>query len=529
MRGVRQQELSVGKKRPPKAKKSIETSIRSKKTTSNSKQLALINLDDIPQRPRSPVAALRQESLTLPHSPSVEYLDPFATHETTTISRSEVNKLLWYSLSTFFPMSFPVEKSTSEKESRMAMLGAVQRQSHIAFVAFLGTLAVHRAVMNKRTADLAPAVRQPGFIYASLIGDRAYWLLLEEAVSLVNKELRNGAKIDSSTLEACFSIVSAATIAGDFQQAEQFLQFVDRTFHGVEASEHAQAWLLLTDIKTAVGLLRRPTKALPWSRSSVPRKVLDHIFPSPYGQTYPLGTLFTEAAFLTNELRQLLADATLLCHFCEFNTTDVEGLTTHEHIIYRCKNHELEHDVMSYVYTEFLPSKRGPQERAIPALEHIVRLGILGIHSTIATVVHPGTGLGRCLTHHQKRALTDYGLVLGRHMSRTELRVMLWALFVFAQGSREQVEEPEFEYLLARVSEWANVRSWEVAEELMLTCLYVPSVQRGKWEDIWRRAVEIRVAWDGERKGSGLVNLDAEVHPRPGGQHVTIHDVASAA
>lgn len=505
MRGVRQQELSVGKKRPPKIGPSTKPSRLARRSFSRQRRMKdeSLNLGQSP----SPSTSSPSRIPSLSHDPSCEYLDPFAVLPEAKLPASEVNKLIMYGLNTFFPMSFPVEKSQAERQSRLAMLLAVQRQSHVAFIAFLATVALHRAVIQKKTGDLAPHDSLSRSVRADLIRDRAYWCTLDEAVAMVNQSLASSVKVDSATLEACFSIVSAACIAGDFQQASDFLKYVTTNLSTVDVSEHARAWLLLTDIKTAVGLLRRPIKELPWSWSPVPDDVLERVCPSAVSPTSRLGTVFANLTSLTSRLHRLLADATLLCHFCEFNTLDAAGLTTHEHIIYRCKNHELEHDVLSYVYHEFHFKHNGPQRLAIPALEHVIRLGVLGLYSAIATAVHPGTGLGRHLTHHQKHALSDFGLQLDRNMNRAELEIMIWVLFVFAQGSEDQVEEPEFEYLLAHVCDWLGIADWPTAEDILLSCLYVPSVQRGRWKKIWFESQKIKVEWAKIGRKSGLVDL----------------------
>lgn len=73
-------------------------------------------------------------------------------------------------------------------------------------------------------------------------------------------------------------------------------------------------------------------------------------------------------------------------------------------------------------------------------------------------------------------------------MDRAELRILIWALFVYAACAYEQVEGPKFEHMLAQACTWLGIRDWEAAEGVLLECLYVPSMQRIAWRGVWLRA-----------------------------------------
>lgn len=492
MRGVRQHELTLGKKRPtgrPPARTTSSDPGSSASTRSSTRNVVVVD----PSREVTNSPLLPNHALTLYACPSGSYqfLDPFDMMPETKIPHAHIDSLMRYSISTFFPMSFPVEKTKTEKESRLTMLLQVKVHSPIAFIGFMATLAAHRAILHKNHDDLSPS----NILHAHLIKDPDYKCALQEAVQSISEKVNSGATLDAEILEGCFSVVSAACIVGDFKQAADLLRYVSSDLQPVEVTRRAEGWLFLTDVKTAVGMLRKPIKALPWAKSRVPTDVLDRICSPASSCIFRLGTAFPNVIHITSQLRQLLADAIVVCHFCEFNALAYEGLDTHEHIIYRCKTLELEHDILSYVYDTFGYSDETPSISFIPPLEQILRLAVLAIMSTIAAVVHPGTGLGRALTYHQKNALNTYGARLHPSMDRAELKVIVWALFVFAQGAREQVDGPEFEYLLAQTCSWLDVHDWESAEELLLECLYVPSVQRSMWRQIWLSAQEIAIGW----------------------------------
>jgi hypothetical protein len=237
-------------------------------------------------------------------------------------------------------------------------------------------------------------------------------------------------------------------------------------------------------------------KELPWEKAPVPDEVLFRISPLPSSPFSRLGAAFASVGFISPQLRQLLANAVIVCQFCQFNASDSQGLATHEHIMYRCKTHELEYDILTYIYSIFPCSEEDCAFIGIPVLEQLIRLAVLGLMSSIAAVVHPGTGIGRALTGHQLKALDNYSAYLRPEMDRSEMRVVLWVLFVYAVGARDQPEAPHFEYLIAQTAAWLGVKIWEDAEKVVLEGLYVPHVQCTVWYYAWQRALR-----EGLRRG----------------------------
>jgi hypothetical protein len=380
-------------------------------------------------------------------------------------------------------MSFPVEKQATERESRLIMMELLKFHSPAAYMGFLATLAAHRAVLN-RSHDLVVSRSQ---LRNQVIYDADYRDALRGAENYAGYKQAK-CEIDGEFLEVCFAIISAQSVMANLSEARRWLQLIHELLKNTPVPLSAYAWMPLVDVKVATGLLSKPVKQLPWERAPVPNEVLYRISPRLSASFSRLGTAFANVLFISPQLRHLLANAVIVCQFCEFNASDSQGLATHEHIMYRCKTHELEYDILTYVYSVFPRAEEDPALVDVPPLEQLIRLAVLGLMSSIAAVVHPGTGIGRGVTSHQMKALDNYCTYLGPDMDKAEMRVILWVLFIYAAGARDQPEAPHFEYFIAQTATWLGLKRWEDAEKVILEGLYVPRVLGTKYSHIWERA-----------------------------------------
>jgi hypothetical protein len=501
MRGVRQHEHTLGKRRPtgrrpPARTRSTEGSLVGTRRSSLRDSPASLsrqgsNSTDGLSQPASDalVKTRLHPTPSLPPplyvSPSAHFLDPFAATPGGNLRPADVDLLFKYSISTFLPMSFPVERAKTEREARVSMLLNVKVNSYAAYLGFLATVAAHRAVLYGHHRDLSPSARPS----AESISDPLYRNVLQCAIN-ATRQKQDKRELDGEYLEACFGLIGAETIVGDFQKARSLLLYVSqRVLHSVDIPIEARAWVPMVDMKTALGTLSMPIiKVLPWMKVPVPPEVMRRIRPPSNCQLSMLGRSFANVTHISPRLRQLLADAVIVCQFCEFNASNDAGLEGHEHIMYRCKTHELEHELLCYVHDAFPQADNKSSLVVVPPLEQVVRLALMGMLSDIASVVHPGTGLGRATTTHQMKALATYGTRLNPDMDRAELKILVWVLFAFASRAREQPEAPELEHLLIQACTWLGLTSWNSMEMLLLGCLYIPSVQGRFSQNIWARS-----------------------------------------
>ncbi|RMD44811.1 hypothetical protein DV735_g264, partial [Chaetothyriales sp. CBS 134920] len=532
MRNVRQHESNQGVKRPTgrgrarrinRDRKVDKASSADAGTPTTPIHTAAQETDSqFPARPvssESPTSRLRYGqvdpyAMPLYSSPSGDYgLDRFCDSSQNSLSETAMRGLLSYATTHFIPMTFPVENRNSNLEvANHIVVDRVLEASRPAFFAFLATTACHRAVLHRRHSELGADGPSAN---CDRIRDREFILAHRSAITETNDKAKGGV-LDSDYLEACVSIISTLTLAGDFNVARQYLHSLLDVLQHVELSPPTAAWLPLTDAKVAVGLMSRPQVPLPWARVQIEDGSLQRMLPPADDPLLRMGSAFATVSGLSTELQRLLCDATLICLMCDFNARDVVGLRPHEHISFRCKSMELEHDLLSYVFDIFPVSA----ERAdgleptpdVPLTEDVVRLAVLGLMTMISVHVLPGSGLGRAMTRQQMRAMTRWFAsnlngqqslgekMTGNTSDTAALHTILWALFVFAKCAREQPEEEALRKMLAEVMTRLQMSDWDDIEHILYGFLYVPTMLRPPWWRTWELVEGIICAANGEQQ-----------------------------
>jgi hypothetical protein len=355
------------------------------------------------------------------------------------------------------------------------------------FLGFLATTAAHRAIMYGRHKDLAPS-QAP---HDDLILDPDYVRVKHEATIAVRQVFEQHTVAQEQMLEACFGLISAAMVVGNFEEARLHLKIWDRITSQITVSEDTLRWLPITNVKVSVALLERPIIPLLLERNPIPDEILRRIYPRPDTPIARMGYDFCRLDQLSQPLGLLLSMHADLCLLCELSVLNPQASSQDEVRTVARKAVELEFDLLSYPYeVEELP-RDSRDEPQLPALEAVVRLAAFGMMSIVPYNILPAAGNGRALTQHQKKALEV--LVGKRHLWDTEvLRLMCWVLLVFTQNALKQPEEGIFTDLLAQVSRDLWVSTWEQVEEIMFGFLYVPSLQNSVWREIWADVCQIR-------------------------------------
>ncbi|OCT51016.1 hypothetical protein CLCR_08649 [Cladophialophora carrionii] len=386
------------------------------------------------------------------------------------------------------PMTFSVEvKRTRDRIARQGLVLSSKISNPASFLGFLATTAAHRAVMYGRHKDLAPSNDN----HDDLILDPDYARAKHEATVAVRQIFQQRAIVDEQMLEACFGLISTATVVGNFEEARLHLKILDRITSQIELSEQTLMWLPIANVKISVGLLERPVMPLPFKREPVPDATLRRISPGLPSQMARLGTSFVRLNQLSNSLRRLLSSQTLICHLCAAKAADPQSPSALETSILVKKSTEAEFDLLAYPYEADAFPRNARHEPELPALEGIVRLAALGMLSVAPHTIMPAAGNGRALTHHQKRAVEKW--VLEQHLWHAEaLHVMCWALLVFIQNSLKQTEEAFFKKLLAQVTHYLGLSDWKDVENVVYGYLYIPGLQSSTWKAVWSDVCRLR-------------------------------------
>ncbi len=353
------------------------------------------------------------------------------------------------------------------------------------YLGFMATVAAHRAILYGRHKDLAPS----DLNHDELITDPDYKRAKHEAIVAVRTLIEKSKTADQYMVDACFGLVSTATVVGNFEEARMHLKGIAQIMALVGSSQESLLWLPVTNVKVSVGLLQKPILSLPWIRGPIPPEALQRISPHRKSALARMGVDFKPLTDLSDTIQSLLKKSRDICTFVQFNAENPSGLTPLENAILRQSAVELEYDLVAYPYDipEFFFN--GDQEPTIPTLESVIRTAALGFMSLAPHTIMPSTGLGRALTHHQKRATEAWLRDRQGKYAIPELKAVFWSLFIFAQCASKQPEEDFFLKLIVQTMWDLWPLGWPEAERILTGFLYIPKLQRVVWKHIWTQVV----------------------------------------
>jgi len=350
------------------------------------------------------------------------------------------------------------------------------------FLGFMATVAAHRAIVLGYHKDLAPSEVN----HDDLITDSDYKKAKHEAVVAVRQAIQHCQKPDQYLIDACFALVSTATIVGNFDEARVHLNGIAQMISSVgTTSEESMSWLPVTNVKVSSAMLSQPCLTIPWTREDIPIEILQRISPHPETEQSRLGTGFTQISELSDQIKDLLSSHRDICNICELSVANPGGPSAIENRILYRKATELEYDYVAYPYQSIAFRHNSGKEPTLSALEAVVRLAGLGLLSTTPHTILPSSGAGRSITHHQKRAVERWLREKDDACGVAELSVITWALFIFIQCSELQPEQAVFAKVLAQTTRDLWLQSWTDVETTMHSFLYIPRLQATIWHNIW--------------------------------------------
>lgn len=352
------------------------------------------------------------------------------------------------------------------------------------FLGFMATVAAHRAILYGHHKDLRPSAQD----HDDLITDPEYKKIKHEAIVAVRTSIERHEVPDKYMVDACFGLISTATVVGNFWEATIHMKGIADLMSRVGASPESMLWLPITNVKLSVGLLSRPILQLPWLREPMPTEIRQRIAPGPGSGMASMGITFHQLEDLSDSLQELLVTGRDICNLCQVNAANSMGLSPSENAILREKATEFEFDLVAYPY-ESLAFPRGSDDQPlIPPLERVIQLAALGLMQIAPHTIMPSTGLGRALTQHQKRAIEAWLSEKHGQCGVVELRAITWALFMFSQCASKQQEEDYFIDLIVEISGDILPLPWLEVEGILNGFLYIPMLQAAIWQSIWSEA-----------------------------------------
>jgi hypothetical protein len=398
--------------------------------------------------------------------------------------------LILIGFSTFLPLTFPVERNSQEEVTlRRQKILKSKKENLAVFLGMMATVAAFRAIFLGRHDDLKPSDKD----HNDLLHDTDFKVIKAWAMEATRARIETNNSVDEGSVEAIFSLIGAASILGNFDEARLHLRAIRKVLHYnsdlVDLTSPQSHWIPLTDVKAAVGMLRRPYFRLPWSPDPIPDDLLRKIVPPPSAALSQLGSAFLSLRELSIAMQQLLRDAVCLCWFSQFNHERSHDLNAADHEVLRRKTLELEYELLSYVY-QGAPTDTDqiPNDMMHSPLEKMIRLAVLGMVSSTLTNVLPSAGVGRALTQHQLKATNQYFNLTLRPVEH-EAAAIIWIMLQYAQGAANQVEEHIFLETLNACRELLRISYWSQIEHLVFGHLYIPAEQTEKWRSIWESAI----------------------------------------
>lgn len=396
-------------------------------------------------------------------------------------------------------MTFPVERSEEEQNLRWNQIVKYKTQNPALFYGIMTTVAAHRAIHDEDIKDFTPSGQDNN----DSIVDVGHIVMRAEAFRHTNSQLAQMKQIDIDCIEAIFSLISAASIVGNFQEVQFHLRSIRKILQ-IEI-DHTQLqggdshWISMIDIKASIAMMTKPCLGLPWSSQPVPTELLEKVVPHGNLPLRKVGSSFWLIPCLSVFILERLKEAIFLCWFHQFSHECHQGLHSNEcehlnaidHEIFRHKTLELEYDLIAHPFDTSSPQGHQflPEQVVLP-LERMVRLAALAMMSSTVTQVPPATGVGRALTGHQVRATQSY-FSSNPDMTDIEARLVLWIMFQYTQGAHGQPEEAWFRGIIANINNRdLHFDSWQQIEEVAYIFLWMPAQQEADWRRIWEDVVE---------------------------------------
>lgn len=406
----------------------------------------------------------------------------------TSCSGVEINCCVGFDV--LLPKTFSVEfKRPKERLARQGMVLQSKMNNPATYLGFMATVAAHRAVLYGRHGDLRPSNRD----HDELITDPDYKRVKHEAIVAVRTLIQKSKAPSQYMVDACFGLISIATVVGNFEEAQMHLRGIAQIMDLVGGSDESLMWLPVANVKVSVGLLQRPILAIPWKRRAIPQEVLERISLPAESAFARIGSAFRHLKPLSTSLQALLETSRDICNLVQYSSANPKGLSAPENTMLHHKAIELEHDLVSYPYDTPDFFVHGHDEPSVPPLERVIRMAALGFMSFAPHTIMPSTGLGRAMTCHQKDAVESWLRAdKARRETTAESRAVTWALFAFTQCALAQPEEGFFLNLIVQMTEDLRSMSWLDMEQLLAGYLYVPHLQATTWAETWNKAQKRR-------------------------------------
>lgn len=239
--------------------------------------------------------------------------------------------------------------------------------------------------------------------------------------------------------------------------------------------------------------MTKPVFPLVWGSNPVPSDIRERTKPPELSAVSRFGNALFENRLLSRPLRRILQVLRELAFYSQAYEVNPAALRPEDHDFFRVFNCEVEHQLLSYAYSESESTGilNTPAASDLHIIETLARTASICYINYLLIVSPPSSGLGRALTKHLKRAVSNCTLLVLSQLPKENYKLLTWALFVGAQGSTGQIEHHWFVEQLACIAIIHRLYNWEQVSDLLAEYLYVPHVQGLIWKSIWDTAMAV--------------------------------------
>ncbi|KAI9933399.1 hypothetical protein MW887_007872 [Aspergillus wentii] len=391
-------------------------------------------------------------------------------------------------------MTFPNEHKVSQRAEMELMVKSAFSDPG-SFFGLMSMCAAHRAILAGRHSDLIGSLERSHRV----LHDPDYYIMKVKCIREMNTKVRDpGRALSDEAFDTIINLLTSALIVGLFDEARIHLtglkQMVELRGGITEDSIRGSSMLaaiITTDIKSASGLMAKPVFPLTWDSQPVPADIQKRVKPPESSPLNGLGAALFANNLLSFPLLRILHVLRDIVFFNQTYKQNPNGLYPEDHDFFRVINCEIEHQLLSYIYPESgneAPSFPGTTLDPHP-IEAATRTASICYLNHFLIVSPPSSGLGRALTGHLKKAVSNCTLSLLSQLPKENYDLLAWVFFIGAQGSIGQTEHPWFVERLARVAMICGWRSWKQVSDKMTGYTYVPNINGSVWKSIWNEAM----------------------------------------
>ena len=346
----------------------------------------------------------------------------------------------------------------------------------------------HRLMVSNPERSLLPVTVEESNLGLS----HTYNTLLDSVFRTLKAKSRRFDFRDGEVFEAHFSLAAASLNVGLFNDARSQLMCARQVAE--MTGQPISIQMSNSDVKVSLALMLPPVFSSPSPTRPMPKSLRGRIGIARQSRLHRLGVTFKNLD-LSDDLQSLLSQLVELCLLQEISTGYV--MAPKEARFWWDRMYEIEHALLQYPFAKCHDATvKQYIDLPLSNLERLVQIASLALLSQVGIVASPQSALARAIARRQlwclENWLTSHSTTVIDTMSQAHLEVTVWALLIAIESIAIQCPSraPLYPWL-QMVSRGLKFDDWPQVEEALCGLLYIPTVQRRRWEPIWQHSISI--------------------------------------